>query len=97
LSVLSSWSEYNSGALIATDVWFVDVFKQPEPDGVLSTAGVNEAAANVIQQLPVEGIKGCADKNLVKLCWRYIYFLTEVKRKCILKPVDDKINQVLFF
>ena len=34
------------------------MFKQPEPDGVLSAADVKEAAADVIQQLPMEGIEG---------------------------------------
>ena len=33
------------------------MFKQPEPDGVLSAADVKEAAADVIHQLPMGGLK----------------------------------------
>ena len=36
----------------------MDVFKNLEPDGVLSAADVKEAAADVIQQLPRGGIEG---------------------------------------
>ena len=36
----------------------MDVFKNLEPDGVLSAADVKEAAADVIQQLPMGGIEG---------------------------------------
>ncbi len=35
----------------------MDVFKNLKPDGVLSAADVKEAAADVIQQLPMEGIE----------------------------------------
>jgi hypothetical protein len=34
------------------------VLKLPEPDGVLSAADVKEAAADLIGELPMEGIEG---------------------------------------